>query len=253
MTKSKISVKEFWDEESKSYRVAQWEQSNVAKYDFHYTKNVLLNLLSPKPTDKILEIGCGAGKWVGVIAPKCKGLVAIDLSQRMIQQAKKYSKNFSNVNFLCNDFMKQTFDDKFDKVFAVRVVEYIHNKIKMFKKVHSLLEKNGKLVFITKNKPCLWDSSKKAKGFWQEKISPFNFAKLLRKSGFNDIEIKPVVLRLPIFKSGNRELPLVSKKYEKLFLDFFSGLTDFSLNSENMISNLFLLTSESYALSCSKS
>ena len=45
------------------------------------------------PCDDVLECACGTGLLTGVIAPRCKHLVATDFSAKMLKRAaKKYKK-----------------------------------------------------------------------------------------------------------------------------------------------------------------
>ncbi len=42
-----------------------------------------------RPTDAVLECACGTGLLTGVIAPRCKSLVATDFSEKMLRQARR--------------------------------------------------------------------------------------------------------------------------------------------------------------------
>ena len=59
--------------------------------------------------------------------------MAIDVSENMIEKAKEYVHN-DNVTFIHGDFMDHDFKEKFDKIFSVRVFEYISNKKEFFRK-----------------------------------------------------------------------------------------------------------------------
>ena len=41
------------------------------------------------PSDDVLECACGTGLLTGVIAPRCKRLIATDFSARMLKRAEK--------------------------------------------------------------------------------------------------------------------------------------------------------------------
>lgn len=243
-------IQEFWDKTSNEYRFKQWEKSAVAKFDYTFTKNALLKYLQPNKTDTILEIGCGPGKWTKLVSKKCKELTAVDISKEMCGEARRYCKN-KNVRFINKDFAKLRISKKFDKVFAIRSIEYIKDKITLINKISLLLKEGGKLVIITKSRPCMWGLTKKSRGFWQEKIPYKNLKKICRKAGFHNIEVEPVIIRLPVFASGNREFPLVNKKYEDPVLKFFARITE-RAQSNKRWNPLSLAVCESYLLHAEK-
>ncbi len=238
-------TKRFWDESSRHYRFEQWERTNVAKSDYSITRKLLLRFLDLKKDDKALEIGCGPGKWSKIVSGDCANLTAVDISKKMINEAKKYCKD-KNVRFLHGDIMKLRLNQKFDKIYAVRVLEYIKDKEGFVRKMSDLLNENGKFVVVTKSKPCLWDITKREEGFWQEKITYNEFRKLLKRNFFHKIKIKPVIIRLPIFANGNREFPIIGKTFERPVLSIFRKLTEMSHNVPELLEKLPMLLSESY-------
>ena len=253
-------IQSFWDEKSSVYRDAQWTGSNIAKFDYAQTRKALLRSLNPTETDKILEIGCGPGTWTGLIASRCSKLVAIDVSERMIENAKEHILN-NNVTFVNSNFMDYNFREKFDKIFSVRVFEYISAKEEFFRKAYFLLNPGGELVVITKTRDSVWDFYKRLKKSlrlyykndfdevrlysWYDNI-PVHLVKiLLKRHKFSIINISPVIIRFPIFINGNDEVPFVPRKLENIALRIF-GI--FSENLSEMPTQVPFLLSESYII-----
>jgi len=252
-------IQRFWNDKSDTYRDAQWTGSEIAKFDYVQTKKALLRSLNPTESDKILEIGCGPGTWTSLIASRCSRLVAIDISEKMIEKAKEHTHN--NMTFIKSDFMNHDFKEKFDKIFSVRASEYIPNKKEFFRKACSLLNPGGELVIIAKTRDSLWDFYKRLKKnlrfydrnnfdevrlySWYENI-PIDFVKiLLKRNEFSIMNISPVIIRLPIFMRGNDEFPLVPKKLENITLRIFGVLSE---NLSKMPSYVPFFLSESYMI-----
>jgi SAM-dependent methyltransferase len=249
----------FWNHQASSYKVAQWTGTKIADFDYVRTKKALLGSLNPIKKNNILEIGCGPGVWSNLIAPKCSKLVAVDISEKMIEKAKEYKQK--NIVFINTDFMDFNFKEKFDKIFSVRAFEYIINKKIFFSKSYSLLKPKGELILIIKTKNSIWDFYKRfkkhikfyeGKNFdevrlysWYENVS-INFLKnILESNNFIVIDILPVVIRLPVFKQGNDEIPIISKKFEKIFLRSFDIISNYF---SKLPTHITLLFSESYLI-----
>jgi ubiquinone/menaquinone biosynthesis C-methylase UbiE len=70
-------------------------------------RNSLVSLLNPSKRDAILEIGCGTGRLTRPIARKCKTMIGIDISERMLSVAKRKSRRLANVQYEVADAEKR--------------------------------------------------------------------------------------------------------------------------------------------------
>ncbi len=215
---------EYWNEESKTYVTKQWRNSIIARFDYLCTKEALLRYLAPTKKDIILEIGCGSGIWTKTIGNRCKKIIAIDISEKMIEKSRECIR-LKNSKFLVSDFLSFSTVEKFDKIFAVRSFEYLASARRAIEKIYKMLVDGGKVVLITKSKPCAWDfiyyERWKRKDFRQNKLSWMKIRELLHKVGFKDIMLFPVIIRLPIFSGGNDEFPLIPNFLAKYILECF--------------------------------
>ena len=85
---------------------------------------VVAGLISP--TDDVLECACGTGLLSGVIAGKCKSLVATDFSANMLKRAqKKYARRGSIVFEQANILHLGYPDARFDAVVAANVIHLL--------------------------------------------------------------------------------------------------------------------------------
>ncbi|MEK6833128.1 MAG: class I SAM-dependent methyltransferase, partial [Nanoarchaeota archaeon] len=66
-----------------------------------------------KPNSSILEIGCGYGRLLKIMAKKSKQLVGIDFSNRMVELSKKNLEGKENVDIQLMEADKLTFNDNF--------------------------------------------------------------------------------------------------------------------------------------------
>lgn len=127
----------------------------MKKNNFPYYEKTV-ELLDVQDRDRVLEIGCGDGRAVKLIADKnshCK-IDAIDFSKFMLKRAKQNNRVFiknGRIRLLEGDFQKfDAFDSKYTAVFAINVVYFWNDLGKVFKKVHDLLDRNGRfLVYMS--------------------------------------------------------------------------------------------------------
>ncbi len=210
----------YWDKESGFYD-RQWNNSPVSEFDYTCTKDMLFSFLDPSMNDKILEIGCGLGTWTEIVGGKCRAITAVDISKEMIRKAKK-NVSLKNAKLIVSDFLSFKTNERFDKIFAVRSFEYLDGTEAGLRKVWEMLKPRGKFVIITKSKPCAWEfvycERWKRSGFRQNKASCIKMRKLLSSVGFVNIKMLPVIMRLPVFRGGNMEIPLIPNPAAKYLL-----------------------------------
>lgn len=105
-------------------------------------------LLPPLRGKTILDLGCGCGDMDDYFIKKgAKRVVATDISENMINEAKK--KHFSKkINFKVLKMEKiSSIDEKFDIVYSSLAFHYIKDFNRLIKNIYNLLNPNGILVF----------------------------------------------------------------------------------------------------------
>lgn len=100
-----------------------------------------------KEGEKILDIGCGNGRYFELLKIKNADYVGIDNSSKLIEEAKK---KYPEADFRVADALSLPFgDDSFDKVYSIAVLHNIPSKelrAKFLSEAKRVLKKNGLLV-----------------------------------------------------------------------------------------------------------
>uniref|UniRef100_A0A336MDP8 CSON015553 protein n=1 Tax=Culicoides sonorensis TaxID=179676 RepID=A0A336MDP8_CULSO len=123
------------------------------------TKKVLdkyQNSIKWNGKDWLLDIGCGPGDVTMNVIKKrmpetCEKLVAVDISEKMIEYCKEKYKDERNVEFCLMDIgadMKDypDFLEKFDHVMSFTVLQWVQDQRKVFSNILKLLKPGGDLL-----------------------------------------------------------------------------------------------------------
>lgn len=91
-------------------------------------KEKVMKYLDIKEGEKILDLGCGIGKWSFMISEKGGEVLAIDYCCKMIENAKKIADNMGicNVKFSVGSMQDFFINEKFDKVFLSGVILHLN-------------------------------------------------------------------------------------------------------------------------------
>ncbi|WP_017314281.1 class I SAM-dependent methyltransferase [Mastigocladopsis repens] len=103
----------------------------------------LVELLSPKPGEYILDLGCGTGHLTHKIASKGAAVIGIDSAPTMIEQA---CQNYRQLDFTVVDARNLPFTEKFDAVFSNAVLHWIQEAEEVVVGINRALKPGGRFV-----------------------------------------------------------------------------------------------------------
>lgn len=106
----------------------------------------------------VLEIGVGTGRLANRVAPSCKALCGIDISEKTAARAAENLAAYQNISIVCGDFLSFEFEERFDVIYSSLTFMHLKDKLSAVRKVGSLLKDNGLFVLsIDKNQSELID------------------------------------------------------------------------------------------------
>ncbi len=103
----------------------------------------LIELLEPKPGERILDLGCGPGQLTKKIAESGADVTGLDASTEMIGQARQ---NYPELRFVLQDATRMEFDGEFDGVFSNAALHWMLNASAVANGIARALRKGGRLV-----------------------------------------------------------------------------------------------------------
>lgn len=102
--------------------------------------------------DKILDIAGGAGRFALPLLEYSKDITVLDINETAIKILKERNKS---IHTICGDFMEVEIKKTFSLILCIEALGYFNDWESYFKKIHSLLEKNGRFIFTYTN-PSSW-------------------------------------------------------------------------------------------------
>lgn len=121
----------------------------TSKYESAKYKATLAALPREK-YDNAFEIGCSIGVLTERLAEKCEKILAVDVSEKAIEQAKKRCRNLPNIRFQTMQFPDEFPDDKFDLILISEVGYYLSPMDwgKAMTKIFAQLTENGQVMLV---------------------------------------------------------------------------------------------------------
>lgn len=103
----------------------------------------IVDLLNPRPGERILDVGCGTGHLTNEIRQRGAKVVGIDASPNMIQQARQA---YPDLEFVQADASAFTFKKPFDAIFSNAALHWVKDAESAVGCMSTVLRPGGRFV-----------------------------------------------------------------------------------------------------------
>jgi len=120
---------------------ARYAEEQVAKY------KAALARLKITRNSRVLDVGCGTGLLFSQVAAEAQTVVGVDVSGKLLLQAKERSRVFRNVYLVQADADHLPFkNDHFSTVFAFTVLQNMPQPLKTLSEINRIAERGASVV-----------------------------------------------------------------------------------------------------------
>jgi len=144
--------------------------TELAPRDFELCQ--VLEWIGNPTGQRILDAGCGKGKFVSYLAGRGGKVIGIDRTERFIHIAQK---NAPEAIFQVASLTKLPFaDNTFNAVLCIEVLQHIPDYWKAIEEMTRVLRKNGRIIIIDKNIRSLEPRYLVPTFLWKSLLEHFN-------------------------------------------------------------------------------
>jgi ubiquinone/menaquinone biosynthesis C-methylase UbiE len=206
-----------WDE-----RVEAWEKVATSE-TFLAIRDRIVELAGPRPDDRVVDLGAGTGLLALELAPRVRELIAVDISERMLERldVAAVADGVHNVQTVVGDLRRLPLDDE-SATLAVSNYAFHHlddaGKELALAEARRILRPGGRLVIcdmmfslsleprdrrliaekivaLLKRGPAgvvriLRNAGRVLAGRWEQPATPETWEEMLAARGFEDVRIE---------------------------------------------------------------
>jgi ubiquinone/menaquinone biosynthesis C-methylase UbiE len=133
-------------------KVANWYNQMLEEGEDTYQEKLikpnLIRLLSPKPDEKILDVGCGQGFFARELAKAGAKVLGIDIAGELIKLAKEQSGKNETYLTLSAEKMSLITSVRFDAAICVLALQNIKNLQAAISEISRVLKPGGRFVLV---------------------------------------------------------------------------------------------------------
>ncbi len=113
----------------------------------------MLRFAAVSPTDSVLEVGCGMGRYSLILAGRGINLTGLDLSPVLLQRLRAFSDGQFEIPLCCADIANPPAElhRKFDVVMGFFTLHHLHDLEPCFASMTKLLREGGRIAFLEPN------------------------------------------------------------------------------------------------------
>lgn len=114
----------------------------------------ILSFMKEIKKKKVLDFGCGTGRFGLQLARYAKEVIGVDISEKSIAVANKTAQKYTIKNFIgiCGDIDKADYKHYFDYIVAINVIHHVDNLEELFSQLKTFLKKEG-VIFLLEFNP----------------------------------------------------------------------------------------------------
>ena len=118
----------------------------VGKTILHEIAN---NLMQDRSLGNAIEFGCGTGYFTKTIAENAKHIIATDLSDEMLEVARKQLRKFKNITIKKMDCANTSLNsESFDGVIMLNLIHVIEDPLRCLQESYRILKDRGVLIIV---------------------------------------------------------------------------------------------------------
>lgn len=145
-------------------------------------EQTLIEMLALQPGERVLDAGCGLGRWTAELAASGARVTGIDIHAPLLEQARIVCPR---AEFHAADLLTWTPAEPFDAIYAFATLHWVHPPDRAARALRAMLKPAGRLAVAFGG---LSTTARELEGCYQPESD--EYARVLEAAGFAILEMR---------------------------------------------------------------
>jgi 2-polyprenyl-3-methyl-5-hydroxy-6-metoxy-1,4-benzoquinol methylase len=225
---------ELYDATAPGYYDLVYRRGRGVQWFWHFARFREVAKRLPDSIQRIIDLGCGPGTFLGNLERPLDRAVGIDLASRQIGYAREHYGRPGLELRVGDTTMLDPAQDRFDAAVSIEVVEHLlaGDTQTLLASMRDLLVPGGTMVLVTPNYRSHWRFLEPLVSilgpidYRKQHINRFHRKRLIREveqAGFVDVRCEMFFVIAPFLAAISKQLAEFVLRFEKLALPFFGA------------------------------
>lgn len=147
----------------------------------------ILEQLPLAPTMHVMDFGAGTGLISGHIAPRVASILAVDVSQGMLDKLAAKPQLQGKVTTLCQDITEQPLNERFDLIMSAMALHHVEDTEQLLASLAAHLKSGGRAALADLDPEDGSFHPEDTEGVFHRGFDRQKLQKLMEKSGFENV------------------------------------------------------------------
>lgn len=185
-------------------KAKDWDSRPISLIISEQVGKALLEQVEMGPEISVMDFGAGTGLICTQVAPRVKRVVAVDISESMLQQLAKKTEQQDHIIPLCRDILSQPLDERFELIISAMALHHVQETDALLQTFYQHLAPGGRVALADLDHEDGHFHPPGVEGVYHQGFEREALQLKLERAGFREVQFLTVA---EIHKEG-REYPV---------------------------------------------
>ena len=171
-----------------SEKAKDWDINEMVLQLSNATSSAILENIELDEQMQVMDFGAGTGLITSHVAPYVGSIIAVDISQAMLDKLVSKDELSGKVKAVCQDITEQPLDMKFDLIMSAMAMHHVKDTTLLIQRFAEHMKPGSKVALADLDTEDGTFHPADIEGVFHNGFDRDDLRKILEKNGFNEIQ-----------------------------------------------------------------
>lgn len=169
-------------------KAKEWDVNEMVLQLSRATSSAILENIEFNDQMQVMDFGAGTGLITSQVFPHVKNILAVDVSQSMLDQLIAKPEFHGKVDAVCQDITQQPLEQKFDLIMSAMAMHHVEDTELLFKRFAEHLKPGGQVALADLDAEDGTFHPADVEGVYHDGFDQAHLKTIMEQSGFENIK-----------------------------------------------------------------